>query len=100
MPTQEGIQQQGTEALRQTLGRISQAEPLEDNWKHKAYGMRCRTCRAFVLKATDPSIPTPGISEKRGAIGRCRNHSPTMQGFPVVFEMDWCLDHKLDENKA
>lgn len=22
-----------------------------------------------------------------------------MNGYPVVFETDWCGDHKLDENK-
>lgn len=24
--------------------------------------------------------------------------SPTMKGFPVVFDDDWCMEHKLDEN--
>jgi hypothetical protein len=39
-----------------------------------------------------PSLSAP-------AIGRCRRHSPTMSGFPVVFFKDWCGDHKLDEDK-
>jgi hypothetical protein len=33
-------------------------------------------------------------------LGRCRRHSPTMSGWPVVFVNDWCGDHKLDENKV
>lgn len=36
----------------------------------------------------------------RGALGRCRRHAPTMNGYPATFESDWCGDHKLDENKA
>jgi hypothetical protein len=31
-------------------------------------------------------------------IGRCRRHSPTMNGYPVVFVNDWCGDHKLSES--
>jgi hypothetical protein len=34
------------------------------------------------------------------ALGRCRRHAPTMNGFPVVWESDWCGDHKLDECRA
>jgi hypothetical protein len=34
-----------------------------------------------------------------GAIGRCRRHSPTLGGWPVVHEVDWCGDHKFDETK-
>jgi hypothetical protein len=37
--------------------------------------------------------------EPRGALGRCRRHAPTMNGYPATFETDWCGDHKLDENK-
>jgi hypothetical protein len=33
------------------------------------------------------------------SVGRCRRHAPTMSGFPVVYEDDWCGDHKLDETK-
>ena len=33
-------------------------------------------------------------------IGRCRRHAPTMSGFPVVFDTDWCGDHKLDETRS
>ena len=37
--------------------------------------------------------------DPRGAIGRCRRNAPTMKGFPVVFEQDWCGEHRIDENK-
>lgn len=59
-----------------------------DNWKHRSKEMSCATCMAF--------------SEKKGNVGRCRNHSPNQQqrGWPVVFKNDWCLDHKLDENRV
>ena len=33
-------------------------------------------------------------------VGRCRRHAPRMTGHPVVYENDWCGDHKLDENKV
>ena len=36
----------------------------------------------------------------RRVIGRCRRHAPVMSGFPVMFEDDWCGDHRLDEAKA
>jgi hypothetical protein len=35
--------------------------------------------------------------KKNGRLGRCRRHAPTMSGFPVVYEDDWCGDHKLKE---
>lgn len=65
-----------------------------DNWKHRSKGMKCRTCMWFVYKV--------GVSEGEvtdNALGRCRKHAPTMNGYPGVFATDWCGDHKLDENK-
>jgi hypothetical protein len=62
-----------------------------DPWKHRSIGMRCKTCMWFAPKETDRS---------GSPLGRCRRHAPTMNGYPVVFEDDWCGDHKLDENKA
>ena len=56
----------------------------EDNWVHKRETMLCKTCMWFV---------------GRGIIGRCRQSSPTMKGFPAMFPDDWCGDHKLDEVK-
>lgn len=60
----------------------------EDNWKHRSAGMLCRTCIFYVPKMV--------------TLGRCRRHAPSYnagQGWPPVFETDWCGDHKLDENK-
>ena len=59
---------------------------MTDNWKHRSINMRCRTCMYFV--------PKPG----KNPVGRCRKHAPSLQGWPVVFALDWCGDHKLDEN--
>jgi hypothetical protein len=66
-----------------------------DNWAHRSTGMRCATCMWFVEKVGDYA-KKPG--EK--SIGRCRRHAPTMNGYPVVFDNDWCGDHKLDETKT
>jgi len=54
-----------------------------DPWAHRAVTMRCHTCMWFVPKSE--------------CIGRCRRHAPTMNGYPVVYDTDWCGDHKLDE---
>ena len=66
----------------------------EDNWKHRAGNMRCRTCMFWVRKSRlcpmQVGQPWPG---------RCRRHAPTMQGWPVVFDTDWCGNHKIDEEK-
>lgn len=81
-----------------------------DPWENRNCGMRCRTCVYFVEKkplreietqVTDPLNGTAaGIArDPRGSIGRCRRCAPTMKGFPVVFEADWCGEHRLDENK-
>jgi hypothetical protein len=70
---------------------------MADPWKHRSESMKCKTCMWFVIKATDsmenPVLPLPEL-------GRCRRHSPTMNGYPAVFTHDWCGDHKLDENKV
>lgn len=56
---------------------------VEDNWSEI---LKCKSCRAFI--------------PKKRKIGRCRRHAPTIMGFPVVYETDWCLEHKLDEDKV
>lgn len=61
-----------------------------DPWVHRDEKMRCSTCMWFISKS--------GLIGSK--IGRCRRHSPTLAGYPVVFVGDWCGDHKLDENKA
>lgn len=58
----------------------------QDSWKHRSKDMRCAFCMWFV--------------EKRGELGRCRRHAPTLGGWPAVYKGDWCGDHKLDENKV
>ena len=57
-----------------------------DPWKHRSAGMTCATCMWSVMKDTS-------------ALGRCRRHAPTMNGYPVIYPVDWCGDHKLDETK-
>lgn len=66
---------------------------MTDPWKHRSEGMCCKTCMWNVQKVGEHL-------EKPNKIGRCRKHAPTMGGYPVVFENDWCGDHKLDENKV
>ena len=86
---------------------------MNDPWKHRSEGMKCKTCMWFAPKQTkgdvapmveiDPETelvtrvitpPEPPVIN----IGRCRRHAPTMNGYPVVFVNDWCGDHKLNEN--
>lgn len=64
----------------------------EDPWKHRSAGMTCRTCMWYAAKL-NCSAKAPSVKP----IGRCRRHSPTMNGYPVVFPTDWCGDHKLNE---
>ena len=81
-----------------------------DPWRHRSAGMKCSTCMWFVTKAVPNAAPnvcvgaSGGVSggalpDGRGALGRCRRHAPTMNGYPAVFASDWCGDHKLDEAK-
>jgi hypothetical protein len=66
----------------------------QDPWIHRSDNMRCKTCMWFVEKQREnPSYPACPI------VGRCRRHAPTMSGYPVVFNNDWCGDHRVDENK-
>jgi len=58
---------------------------VEDRWRHRSELMICQGCMYFVPKRLD--------------FGRCRRRSPTLNGWPAVFEKDWCGDHKLDENR-
>ena len=66
---------------------------MDDPWKHRSPGMKCRSCMWFVEKESNAEV-------KKKIVGRCRRHAPTMNGYPVVYESDWCGDHKLDENKG
>ncbi len=62
------------------VGQVDRFRVIEDPWAHRSAGMKCRTCMWFVPKATQAK--------------------PGLNGFPAVFEADWCGDHKLDETKA
>ena len=67
-------------------------EETLDPWAHRSVRMRCRSCMWFVEKCNDPGQRDPTVK----VIGRCRRHAPTMSGYPVVYEDDWCGDHKLN----
>jgi hypothetical protein len=64
---------------------------MSDPWEHRSKNMRCLTCMWFVEKMSEKATVS--------SCGRCRRHAPTMNGYPVVFNIDWCGDHKLDETK-
>ena len=91
----------------------------KDPWVHRSTGMCCVSCMWFVEKVScKPMIVPSSLKFKTGetvqpagavlnsdrgidpyqVVGRCRRHAPTMNGYPVVFNNDWCGDHKLDEN--
>ena len=76
----------GQPELATSLDGEFDVEP-DDPWAHRAAGMRCRTCMFFVEKA--------GPQEPGRTKGRCRKNAPTMNGYPVVFSIDWCGAHKL-----
>lgn len=62
-----------------------------DNWEHRSEMMQCCTCMWYVPKNNSEGEELP--------IGRCRKSAPTMDGYPVVFDSDFCGSHKLDEDK-
>lgn len=70
----------------------------EDNWKHRGQKMRCGTCMWFVVKP-NPSKSMDIDETDVMVLGRCRKHAPTLNGWPAIFNEDWCGDHKLDETK-
>lgn len=64
-----------------------------DAWAGRSSRMKCRTCIYCV-----PKRPLTPLGAET-TLGRCRRHAPTMQGFPVVvLDVDWCGDHKLNED--
>jgi hypothetical protein len=76
--------------MKQEFAMSNETKAELDSWADRDTGMRCIRCMYFVEK--EQSI----ISQNgNGAQGRCRKHAPTMGGFPVVFEADWCGDHRL-----
>ena len=75
----------------------SDAPKPTDNWKHRSEGMCCGRCVFFVEKVRRPIEEARPVPAK--LLGRCRKHAPTLNGWPAVFDGDWCGDHKLDEEK-
>ena len=71
----------------------SEVDEFHDMWQHRSEGMRCGTCMWWVEKYD--AIREPGVQR----LGRCRKHAPKLEGWPAVYDMDWCGDHKLDETK-
>ncbi len=65
-----------------------------DLWAHRSSRMVCKTCMWYVPKVLPEHLAVPDA-----LIGRCRRRAPTMDGYPVVYQTDWCGDHKLDETK-
>lgn len=77
------------------MATTTAAPPAPDDlWKHRSRFMRCQTCMFFVEKAPVVEPVSAAIT-----LGRCRRHAPTLAGWPVVWQFDWCGDHKLDEEK-
>jgi hypothetical protein len=80
-----------TNQINQISGpRPREVNQVQDNWEHRSAGLRCHTCMFFVVKSAEPQPLPPS-----GALGRCRRHAPTLGGYPAVYEMDWCGDHKV-----
>ena len=63
-----------------------------DPWMHRSKKMKCATCMWFTQKGA--------ITDESWGLGRCRRHAPTLNGYPVVYNTDWCGDHKIDETKV
>ena len=70
--------------------RFFKEHTMKDNWKHRSKMMACGNCMWWVKKET--------IHTSNKPIGRCRKRAPSLDGWPAVFETDWCGDHKLDED--
>ena len=64
-------------------GKIKEPNTV-DPWEHRNDGLRCASCIWY--------CPKGGT-----VLGRCRRHAPTMSGYPAVYNIDWCGDHKLNE---
>ena len=68
----------------------------QDPWANRNDGMKCSSCIWFVPKF----ISAPVVRQDHKVVGRCRRHAPSMSGYPVVYQDDWCGDHRVDENKV
>ncbi len=57
----------------------------DDNWNSRLIQFLCKSCTFYVIRD--------------GQLGRCRKHAPSHNGWPAVFETDWCGDHKLNKKE-
>lgn len=55
----------------------------QDNWPSHEQTHTCKFCMWFVNK-------------NQTVLGRCRKRAPTLDGWPAVYESDWCGEHKMD----
>lgn len=72
-----------------------------DNWADRSTHV-CETCMWYVPKTVERHETidldgelVPTLRRVDLDRGRCRRHAPTMGGFPVVYNSDFCGDHKL-----
>jgi len=97
MERQEAKEKQAKIYADTTRASLNILREAVDPWQHRSEHMLCSTCMWFVEKKR----PEGYMGEVSGKIvGRCRKHAPTMNGYPVVINRDWCGDHKLNEGAA
>lgn len=73
---------------------IEEQDGPRDPWAHRYAHPRCRSCMWYTPKYPGDRTCFPELIE----VGRCRRHAPTNEGFPVVTPVDWCGDHRVNEN--
>ena len=98
-PPCEAEQEQPAQTIPPLMGgmgaSLGRSGPIpNDPWAHRSSGMLCVTCMWWIQKT-----PAGAIVGPNGALGRCKRHSPTNNGYPPEFASGWCGDHRLDENK-
>ncbi len=65
---------------------------VEAPWADKTT-LACQTCQYYSAQHEEAAgVDAAGMLRYKG---RCRRHAPTLTGYPVVFPLDWCGDHKL-----
>jgi hypothetical protein len=76
-------------------GNSFMTESKADNWSDRETQMVCATCVFYVEKGKAKRVCDSKSALK--SFGRCRKHAPTLNGWPAMFDTDWCGDHKLDK---
>ena len=64
-----------------------------DKWDRKT-NFNCESCMFYVPKR-DAAIGGVVFDTPEGC---CRHNAPTMKGYPVVWNFDWCGEHKIGSN--